>query len=220
MTKAIRLTREMRTSIRTKVLAGFQAAEYAKIEERRIALGIELYEMTYGEVEPIVTPLSEDWRSMCETVEIECEGFNTKYPYAVADPDILDSRVHLGKPRPFPCGCGSVNDIQIKKIPQKAGFEGYEHPLWAKARKLVQDHLKLRAKEDEMIEKINSLLRSCNTVKQLEAAWPEAIDFLPKGLQHTTALVPVGLSDQINKALGIPSKASAATSAVREAAKS
>jgi hypothetical protein len=212
-----KLTKELKLSIITKVMKDFKAAEKAAIEERRIAFGTELYEHTYSAVEKTVEALPEVWREMGESVVIECEGFGHKYPQKnhltgetvmSGDPEDLLDTVPLGRQRPFPNARYHTNSIDI----------GDKHPLWKKARKLVQDHIKIIRAENELREKINALLATCRTVKQLEAAWPEAIQFLPKNVVMTTALVPVGLSDQINKALGIPPIESVATSAVRKAA--
>jgi hypothetical protein len=208
VTKSVRLTRELRNTITIKALAGFMVAEKAAIEKRRVAFGIELYEHTHGSVEATVAGLPEVWREMTETIYIECEGFEVKCPPWKVHNHFLDSKVSLGRLRPVPVSNGS--DLEI---------ENANHPLWEKARQLVKDHVRIVKKEEELQQKIRDVLHSCNTVKQLEAAWPEGLQFLPANYTvTTTAIVPVGLSDQINAMLGIPSKASTATETVRKAA--
>jgi hypothetical protein len=206
-----RLTRELRHHIITKAMHGFMAAEKADIEARRVALGIELYEHTYGQYETLARQLPAEWLDYNESYNISADGFEHKNPhFQNLDADHLDETMPLGKRRPFPsAGYSRSDDIKVDE----------KHPLWKKTWKLVTDHRKIVEKESELRQKISSLLHSCNNVKQLENAWPEAMQFVPPNFQpQTTALVPVGLSDQINKALGLPDKSSAVAKAVRKAA--
>lgn len=214
----MKLTNEMRRTVVTKAMAGFMQIEKDIIEQRRLAFGTEVYEHTYGAAEPIVMALSEEWRSMDDDVVISCDGFDAKHRGLCQGlPEHLNCSISLGRSRPFPPSY-SRTDVTINAAKEKNGVVTPEHPLYKKAQKLVKDHFAILQKEDELRSKIRALLASCNTVRQLEAAWPEAMQFLPTTYSHSTALVPVGLSDQINKALGIPPKASAATTAVRKAA--
>lgn len=212
----MKLTNEMRRTVLTKMMTGYMAAEKVEIEQRRLAFGVEVYEHTYGAAEPVVMGLSEEWRSMDDAVVIACDGFACKR-HCVGCAEDLDSSIPLGRSRPFPCSY-SRTDVTVHAAKDKNDVHTPAHPLYKKAQKLVKDHRAILKKEEELREKIRALLASCNTVKQLEAAWPEAMQYLPTTYSHSTALVPVGLSDQINKALGIPSKASSATTAVRKAA--
>lgn len=213
-----RLTNELRNTIIVKALKGYREADKAAIEARRLLFGTEVYEHTYGDVEAIVAPLSDDWRDMSDTIVISCEGFKRKYPYELSSPENLEAAIPLGRDRPFPHSHART-DVTINAEKTCKGETTPAHPLFKKARKLVQDHMRIVEAERELNQEMYSLLRSCNTLKQLEQAWPEAMVFLPKTFEHSTALVPVGLSDKINKALGIPSAASAATTATRKAAK-
>lgn len=215
----MKLTNEIRNSIVVKAMAGYKSAEKAKIEERRIAFGTEMYEHTYGKDEATVFTLAKFWYDMDDEIVISCEGFEQKRRnYDKSDPDDLNSVIPLGRNRPFPntLSCSDVTLAPAKE--DRNGKHMPAHPLYAKAQKLVKDHRVIVKQETELREKIQALLRSCNTDKQLLQAWPEAEQFLPKTFEHSTALVPVGMSDAINAALGIPSKASVATAATRKAA--
>jgi hypothetical protein len=209
----VKLTNEMRRTVVTKAMAGFMQIEKDIIEQRRLAFGTEVYEHTYGKDEPLILQVSPEWRQMDDHIVIACDGFEVKRHNCHPHSAHLDASIDLGRDRPFP-GSYSRTDVCIRAA--KKDFA--EHPLYKKSQKLVKDYTAIIDKEEELRSKISALLRSCNTDRQLELAWPEGMQFLPVTLSHSTALVPVGLSDQINKALGIPPKASAATTAVRKAA--
>jgi hypothetical protein len=214
----VRLSRDMKDTIVAKAMKDFKAAEIKQLELDVQAFANKAYEHKFGEGERVILKagLPEIWYAKDDTLHIECEGFEYRSTYSWPGSDVffhtrydtLNEKLKLGCDRVFPGNSSADCTVEIEP----------DHPLYKEARKLVQRYVKLHAAENELREKVWALLASCNTTKQLEAAWPEAVQFLPQGIATTTALVPVGLSDQINKALGIPSVASVGTSAVRKAA--
>lgn len=213
----MKLSKDMKATIVTKAMKDFKTAEKLQLEADLQVFANTAYEHKFGTGEKAIlaAKLPEFWYAKDDDISIECEGFgwrNRGYPGAAnlfdAEYDELPQTIKLGQDRIFPGNSSADQTIEIDP----------KHPLFKEARKLVQRYTKLHTAEKELREKVWSLLASCSTTKQLEAAWPEAIQFLPQGIATSTALVPVGLSDQINKALGIPSSASVGTDAVRKAA--
>lgn len=206
----MRITKEMKAGIiNDALLFKFKALE-AEIEAERTALADAMYDHLFGAVEAQARAMPEGWIAYVQGLTISCDGFawqrlNSKGE--LLNPEMLGRDLKLSKPRPFPDNMSAFN-LKITS----------DHPLWKQAWGLVKKHRKVLEDKTELRRKISALLAACTTLKQLREAWPEGEPFFPAEIKHSTALVPVGLSDQINKALGIPSAASVATQAVRKAA--
>jgi hypothetical protein len=215
----MKITKEHKADIIRSVLAFKFRSEERAIEEGRKVLGEALYEFAYGAHEVQVRALPKGWVNYTRIVQIDCDGF--KYDgWKLGSPDFnpvdmrhsdkmqnLNSHLPLSVDRPRPA-CMSDNNLKVKP----------GHPLWKQAWGLVQRYRKMQDAREELRSKTQHLLSSVNTLKQLQEAWPEGERFFPKEVKNY-AVVPVGLSHQINEVLGIPEKTdNSATKAVRKAA--
>lgn len=205
----MKITKEMKANIVRDVLKfKFKAAE-DKIAEMRTVFADALYAHFYGKDEAQARAMPKRWFAYDDTIRITCASYSYNYvvnlgTHIEPKDDVVSSILRMTKDRPFPA-CEKEVKIDDK------------HPLWRQSQEIVKAHVKMMKDRTELRRKMYALLASCNTLKQLEAAWPEGKRFYPDEVKNY-AVVPVGLSDQINKALGLPEKASTATAAVRKAA--
>jgi hypothetical protein len=191
MAKSLRLTKEMRDHIITKAMAGRFDARRAELQTARDALALAVYKYQFGKDEAIARALGTLWVQM--ESEIRIEGIGLLWGGRGAIDPLRDESFRLDKSYPFPSG-HEGNNVYIDEA----------HPLHGSCDYLIKALNKLDADVAELRGKINSLLLSCSTLKQLREAWPEGEPFFPpEAPQYSTALVPITLTHDINKALGL-----------------
>lgn len=220
----MQLTKEHRENIVTQALRfRFREAE-AAVEEARCALGPLMYShLVPPKDEARVKAIGPDWQRWAFSttqISIVHENFEDKGRFYARTrrEDKLDQVLPLDAPRPFGAfepfrdeDDGRMHTVfEIRK----------NHPLRSAFDKVVKQHHKLVNERNEVAVQLRALLNSRRTLKQLRAAWPEGERFFPAEPSKSTAVVSIGLSDQINKVLGLPEKADIATQAVRKAATS
>lgn len=211
----MRITREDRADIARRALNMKFRERQEQFEKDLQAFGLELYKHEFGAVEPQARAMPTAWIKYGHLVSVRCDGFSYRGLNGFAgleNPDHqnkghdVTSQIPLGGSYPFPAaGLGYI------EIPP-------EHPFRKQAQKLVKEFRKIVDDKEELRQKISALLASCNTRKQLMVAWPEGECFFPAEVKYSTALVPVSLTADINRALGLKPKASTAAAAIAKAA--
>lgn len=206
----MRITREMKNGIVTKVIAfKFKDAE-ADIERRRRELGPLLYRHLISDEQEARIKALPDWQQWCyttSTISVSCEGYVRDFWLEKEGyEDRLSSTLPLDDPRPWRISFGK--DLEV----------GPNHPFFGTFAAVYKSKVKLVKEKNELREKLRILLASCNTLKQLMAAWPEGERFFPQEVKYSTALVPVSLAADITKMLGLKPASTPATAAIRKAA--
>lgn len=74
---------------------------------------------------------------------------------------------------------------------------------------MAEEHAAIRDEKEALRVKLSALVYSVTTLPRLREAWPECEQFLPNTAPKTvsTAIVPVELVPELNKALGVKAKA-------------
>lgn len=198
----MKITNEVRLDIRRKVLASKFKAREAALQNAITEFADAVYEHAYGTIAARVLELPVEWRHMTDSIYFTAPGWTTKYRVSLDDGP--SGRAALSRERPEP---KVRSELAITK----------DHPLFARSQAIVKEHHAIRDEREALSDKVNALLRSVNTDKQLRAAWPEGEQFFPREVQHSTALVPITLTHDINRMLGLEPTPTATKKAIAKA---
>jgi len=202
-----RITREMREDIVLKIVHNRFKDQRAALAAQHVALCDAAYKQELGEEGPklarALNKIRPGWVRMGESLYVTAAGF-VRYTRNNSEP-VRESTMSAERPIPE-----SFQGVDITD----------KHPLFKESQALVKAYASVSNAEKALSEKLFALLGSCNTLKQLRAAWPEGEAFYPvEPPAYRTALVPVTLTHEINQMLGIKSKPrSAAAKAIIKAA--
>lgn len=190
--KKMRLTTDIRNSLVAKAMEGYKQAEKTTLQQDLLTFGHDLYVHEFGEAGPVAFKLGPKWYSMAREIIVHCDGFG----YRQGDHDEIYDHIDLGAELVFPAGYSDDNGVDRLTIDE-------HHPMYRRAQSLVKRHRAIYKAERELRAKIYAIVRPCTTVAKLEDAWPEGIRFLPEGARPFYAIVPVGLTQDVNRALGL-----------------
>ncbi|CAB3850231.1 hypothetical protein LMG26846_01954 [Achromobacter insuavis] len=190
----MRLTKEFREELIGKALKrAFSAREKAH-QEATIALADAVYAHEYGQTGKIADKLPQGWCDSDKQIWIEAAGFSWR---SGTDGKQYNG-LHMSKSRRVP----RYQNGKPVKI-------GGAHPLNDQAQAVATEHAAIRDDKEALRVKLRALVYSVTTLPRLREAWPECEQFLPDSAPKTvsTAIVPVELVPELNKALGIKAKA-------------
>ncbi|WP_238878662.1 Nmad5 family putative nucleotide modification protein [Achromobacter xylosoxidans] len=189
----MRLTKEFRDALIGKALKHAFTAREKDHETATTALADALYEYTHGAAEKIAKKLPQGWVSHDLEIRIDAAGFSWNPNHT----GLKNYSLKMSKARAFP------------RYEDKAIKVGGAHPLNELAQAVAAEHAAIRDEKDALRVKLRALVYSVTTLPRLREAWPECEQFLPDAAPKiiSTAIVPVELVPQVNKALGIKAKA-------------
>jgi Nucleotide modification associated domain 5 len=190
-TTSVRLTNDVRNTLIEAALLNYRQPEKDALQKAVEKFGLELYQHEFGKAGPVALALGPRWYETDTEIVVKCDGFAHNYE---ARSDCLCDHIQLGAEKVFPPNAnGYGNHVSVDE----------DHPLYRKARMLVETHRAIRKAEKDVRAKVQAIVYACKTVKQLQESWPEGMRFLPEGSRPIYAIVPVGLTDQVNRALGL-----------------
>lgn len=190
----MRLTKEFREELIGRALVhAFKAREIAHAAATT-ALADALYDHTHGSVEKLARKLPQGWVDHSTRLTISAAGFSWRH----RDDGMQNNILKLSTSRPFP-RYGDQHGMAV----------GGEHPLNDQAQAVAEEHAAIRDEKEALRVKLSALVYSVTTLPRLREAWPECEQFLPDTTPKTvsTAIVPVELVPELNKALGIKANA-------------
>lgn len=189
-----RITNEMRKDIVTKACVGVIKPRRDAWEASRVVFADALYAHHYDQSIAKMAaedPILREYIPFGRELWIKAEGFGSSH-YSKRN-EKPSSSFQMSKDQPIPLK-GLSFELDDK------------HPLWKKLKALEREFHAINSEQEELECKLRLLLRSVNTLKQLRAAWPEGEEFYPSEVTHSTALVPITLTHEINKMLGLKPK--------------
>ena len=81
-----------------------------------------------------------------------------------------------------------------------------ENPLVQEFHDIENRKTDLSKEKNALAAKVQGVLTTVNTVKQLLAVWPEAVELLPPPTHKPSTALPVVQVSSLNRAIGLPSK--------------
>ncbi len=189
----MKLTNAIREEIICHCLTHTFKARHERLEKARTVLADELYNLAFGEAEKIARKLPAGWLSDMTYIEISCDGFswNGRNPAQFANHSLKLSKPRL-KPRVI------TKEFTIQR--------DAPHPCKSKAEAIVQEHVALYACEQELRQKLTTLLASVTTLDKLREAWPQGSKFFPEARKPVKLPVPHELASQVNALMGAAPK--------------
>lgn len=183
----MKLTKELRDRIISKVAADAVAAEMKKLVHKENNLAKKLYDKVYTKSErEAAAAMGKDWLRLDKCLRFNLCGMSVTV-YA-ADPLPVKYSTH----------CSRLGDIACDNLRDE--FLGLQN---------AANECKMR--EREIAAKMRALLYSVNTYAQLEKTWPEGKKFYQEYKpKHEQAQVPATLTGDLNAMLGIKAKKVAA----------
>ncbi|SUA63435.1 Uncharacterised protein [Oligella urethralis] len=185
----MRLNKTIRQEIVQTALIKAFSKRKEELKQNLIKFADELYDFTYGETVSKFKNAPPEWLYYNNTARIDAPGFSYKTTEKTLNYDL-----YLTVPKAFPIHFDYGNKIKLTP----------EHPLFDKSQELVHTHMDLWAEEEALEAKLNSIVNSVSTLKQLLEIWPECANILPKDISPAPlAIVPISLINDVNKALGM-----------------
>lgn len=184
----MRLTKEFRDELIGRALKRAFATREAEHEKRSTQLADALYDYTHGAAEKLARKLPQGWVSFDKAINIDAAGFSWN-PNRTG---LKYFTLQMSRARPFP-----RHDEKSIKV-------GGAHVCNDMAQAVAAEYAAIRDDKEALRVKLQALVYACTTVAKLRAAWPECEQFLPEAApKPSTALVPVDLVPELNKALGL-----------------
>jgi hypothetical protein len=178
-----------RASIVEKAIAhAFDKRDKAH-EKDRMKFAHELYTHHYGDAEKIAATLPIEWQNHTISLGIQHPDFSTRY-------EIEDNRAKSSFIMPVKRLKPSVGNVWLSIKP--------DHPLYDRATDLARAEVAIKAERRELRVKLNTIVTSATTLKQLAEQWPAGVKFFPAETKpEGRALVPVNLINDVNTTLGL-----------------
>lgn len=187
----MRLTKEFRDELIGRALVHAFAAREKANADAATTLADAIYAHEWGAAGKIADKLPQGWVTARSYLYINAAGFSH------------DSR-RDGK------ASSTLKMSKARRTPDNVHLAiGGAHPLNDQAQAVAQEHAAIRDEKEALRVKLQALVYSVTTLPRLREAWPECEQFLPDTAPKTvsTAVVPVELVPELNKALGIKVKA-------------
>ena len=177
----MRLTNESKSKIKSKVMEKAFKGQEEALQKKLNKAGDKIYKKVYNLKErKAMESLPNSFFKRKNYFKVELRGKTTE--------------VELSDKKPF----GYDDQRNYYQI---AILDG-NCPVTLAFEKLTEEQKKLKEEKAKYHTKLNTLMLSCNTVKQLTDKWPESKEYT-KGVVATsgTAVVPVSLINDINSKL-------------------
>lgn len=185
----MKLSKAVREQIISAAMSAAFKERYKGHDINTRALADALFTQEYGKAETIAKKLPAGWVSRKSNITIQCDGFGWNKL------SIKHSCLPLSSNR---LGPQFHSEVKVD----------HSHKLYKHAAALAAEYAELESDREQLHSKLSALVYSANTVARLLELWPEAQLFMPQQMASgSTALVPVGLADEVNKLLGINRKA-------------
>lgn len=182
----MRLTNEFRDELIGRALMHAFGKREKAHKAATVALADAIYAHEWGEAGKIADKLPQGWVHAYSELRIIAAGFG--YPH---NKEGLQSHIlRMSKSRRVP------RSVEVTV--------GGAHLLNDQAQTVAAGHAAIRDEKEALRVKLRALVYSVTTLARLREAWPECEQFLPEAAPRpSTALVPVELVPDLNKALGL-----------------
>lgn len=182
----MRLTNEFRDEMIGRALMHAFGKREKAHKAATVALADAIYAHEWGEAGKIADKLPQGWVRFNNYVYLNAAGFS----HDSRRDKLQSSHLTMSKSR---------------RMPENAhvAIDG-AHPLNDQAQAVAAEHAAIRDEKEALRVKLRALVYSVTTLARLREAWPECEQFLPEAApKPSTALVPVELVPDLNRALGL-----------------